>query len=203
MEYQGEPRAGPPPLGLRGKGVGRVEPFVPGMIMTLNKDRGVPGGKLPASAHGLIDSKTIFRRLYAPSVPHTTTHKGRSCASCHRSSLALGLGRGTLTLDTGGAAPRWRFAPAVETLPQDGLPADAWIPWGRAREDRHLATRTDARPFTPEEQQRVLRVGACLPCHDPTTPAGAGIYKDFQGALARVSPRCVVPGRKASSASAP
>ena len=202
VEYQGQPRAGPPPLGVRKttagvlRGAERIEPFVPGMIMTLNKDRGVPGGKLPDSADRLIDGKTIFRRLYAPSVPHTTTHKGRSCASCHRSSLALGLGRGKLTLDTGGAKPAWRFSPAVETLPQDGLPADAWIPWGRARTDRHLATRANARPFTQKEQHRVLRVGACLPCHDPATPAGQAIYRDFDKALDRVSPRCVIPAAR-------
>ena len=198
VEYQGEPRAGPPPLGVRtGKGPlaqGIVEPFVPGMIITLNVDRGVPGGKLPDSADALLDGKTLFRRLHAPSVPHTTTHHGRSCASCHRSSLALGLGRGKLEL-TAGPGPAWRFTPAVETLPRDGLPADAWVGFGQAGA-APLATRTDARPFTVAERRRILRVGACLPCHDPGSSDQQKIYRDFAKSLGGVSPRCLVPDLK-------
>ena len=61
----------------------RIEPFVPGMIMTLS--------------HPARDA-TKFVRQFAPLSPHTTG-ASRSCESCHRSSKALGLGDGGLLQD--------------------------------------------------------------------------------------------------------
>lgn len=199
VEYQGEPRAEPPALGVRhgsSAGKDRVEPFVPGMIITLNTpNKGqVPAGPPPASADKLVDGSSIFHRLYAPVAPHTSTHKGRSCASCHNEPLALGLGRGKLELvGADGEAVSWKFTPAFEITPRDGLPADAWTGFGQGRQGL-AATRTDARPFNPQEQHRILRVGACITCHDPTDAKHSGIYRDFQRSLKRVSPRCLVPG---------
>jgi hypothetical protein len=83
----------------------QIEPFVPGMIMTI--------------AHPAL-TDDHFVRMFAPLSPHTTG-KTRSCVSCHRSSKALGLGQGKLTKN-GGAI---RFEPAHKLL-RDGLPADAW-----------------------------------------------------------------------------
>ena len=83
----------------------RIELFVPGMIMTV--------------AHPDLE-KEKFVRIFAPLSPHTTG-KSRSCESCHRSSEALGLGRGRLTKNEG----KTEFEPAHDLL-RDGLPADAW-----------------------------------------------------------------------------
>ena len=110
--------------------------------------------------------------------------------SCHSDPLALGLGRGTLRLETRGAG-RWAFEPELETA-RDGLPADAWTGFLRTPRPRS-ATRADARPFNAEEQRRILRVGACLTCHEPTTAEVERIYRRFAESLARVTPRCVVP----------
>jgi hypothetical protein len=47
---------------------------------------------------------------------------------------------------------------------EDGLPADAWIPFLGERNDK-VSTRLNFTPFTIAEQQRILTVGACLTCH--------------------------------------
>jgi hypothetical protein len=83
----------------------QIELFVPGMIMTV--------------AHPDLEEEK-FVRVFAPLSPHTTG-RSRSCESCHRSSEALGLGRGRLTRKAGETV----FDPA-NVLLRDGLPADAW-----------------------------------------------------------------------------
>jgi hypothetical protein len=83
------------------------------------------------------------------------------------------------------------FEPEAD-LARDGLPADAWTGFLESPRPRST-TRTDARAFTPEEQQRILRVGACLTCHEPTDGEIERIYRGFEDSLARVTPRCVVP----------
>jgi hypothetical protein len=132
-----------------------------------------------------------FERLFSPVEPHTTARAGRSCASCHSDPLALGVGRGVLRLETEGGT-RWTFEPELEAA-RDGLPADAWTGFLEPPRPRST-TRSDARPFTPEEQRRILRVGACLACHEPSPREVERIYRNFEESLARVTPRCVVPG---------
>ena len=92
-----------PALGVNA--AGRIEAFVPGMIMTL--------------AHPSWDDEK-FVRMFAPLSPHTTG-KARSCESCHRSSRALGLGAG----DLAGGGHDFSFTPLHDLL-QDALPSDAW-----------------------------------------------------------------------------
>ena len=82
-----------------------IEAFVPGMIMTV--------------AHPSLPEPK-FVRQFAPLSPHTTG-AARSCASCHRSSEALGLGKGELVNDD----DQPYFVPGLELL-EDGLPSDAW-----------------------------------------------------------------------------
>jgi hypothetical protein len=121
-----------PALGI-GDG-GRIEPFVPGMIMTVS--------------HPSLQ-KEIFLRVFAPLSPHTTG-ASRSCASCHRSSSALGLGSGSLRIGT----DRIEFEPAEQRL-RDGLPADAWT-----NLDGSLGGLTPfggQRPLGPGEMESVLR----------------------------------------------
>lgn len=120
-----------PPLGVNADG--RIEAFVPGMIMSI--------------AHPAWDADK-FVRVFAPLSPHTTG-KSRSCASCHRSSEALGLGRGRLHLEDG----KLGFVPAGERL-HDGLPADAWTDIGNT-----LGGRTPIpgqRPLNEREMKRVF-----------------------------------------------
>lgn len=183
VELIDEFRADPPILGVRTfrDPDGRIEPFTPGMIMTLAVDP-VPAHSSPSEWTG----KGVFKRLYAPAVPHTTARSGRTCMSCHLDPLALGFGRGTLKLTDEGA---WTFSPQFADL-KDGLPADAWIEFPSGPGE---STRSDARPLNPLELDRIMRVGACLTCH-PSGPSVAGtIYEDFSRSLSSMSPECVNP----------
>ena len=186
-EESGPFSASLPTLGVRrvpaGSGARRelIETFVPGMILTIDRNR-EPGR--PADP--------VFRRLYARIEPHTTRREARSCVSCHNDPAAIGYGRGELRYDRTAAGGRWRFTPESPLLPDDGLPADAWIPFLRARGGM-VSTRDDVRPFTVDEQRRILRVGACLTCHAPASRVMRDSVKDFAALLVRRSPRCVLP----------
>jgi hypothetical protein len=176
--------ADPPTLGIREtpsdpanlRGV--IETFVPGMVLTL----ALPGQSGPP----------LFRRLYARIEPHTTQKGSRSCTSCHNNPVALGYGRGDLRYERTPRGGRWTFRPAAEVHPADGLPADAWIPFLGTRGGM-VSTREDVRPFTLEEQQRILRVGACLTCHDERSPVMRNSVRAFDKRLAQHSPRCLMP----------
>ncbi len=187
VETAGPFEAVPPTLGLRavtrpdGSRGDVVDTFVPGMILTIDRNR-TPGR--PAD--------TIFRRLYALASPHTTGAGGRSCQSCHNDPVALGYGKGVLRYEIGLSGGRWRFTPAHPLQAQDGLPADAWLGFLQARAGM-VSTRDDVRPFSVDEQKRILRVGACLTCHADGSPAMRGAVANFDATLARISRRCVLP----------
>ena len=171
-------RADPPTLGIRTTAAGDVvDTFVPGMILTID-----PGGS----------GATSFHRLYARTFAHTITAGSRSCESCHNDPQALGYGRGTLTYERAGEAGRWRFTPAAPANVHDGLPEDAWIPFLGARTDT-ASTRDDVRPFSVEEQRRILTTGACLTCHDGDSRVMQDAIADWGGTLGRVSRQCLLP----------
>ncbi len=176
----------PPTLGIRlqrdtqGREHATVETFVPGMILSVDRNRSA--GQPP---------DTIFRRLYGMTFAHTIRREPRTCRSCHTDPVALGYGRGRLHYEVRAASGRWRFEPK-EPLLQDGLPADAWIGFLGSR-DGMVSTRDDVRPFTVAEQQRILRVGACLTCHRDDSAVMAQAIADFQATLARRRPGCVLP----------
>jgi hypothetical protein len=203
VEYDGRPRRDAPALGVHTRdGVTRIEPVVPGMILTLNGPDVPAPDALPETAEPLVGERTRFLRAYALAVPHTTTTVGRSCASCHRDPFALGYGRGELSLEQVKSAWEWRFEPEHEVLPQDGLPADAWIAFLGG--PGAVATRRALAPLERDAQLRTLAVGACLECHDPATHRGRAIYSDFRASLGRATASCRVPPSPAPArASAP
>jgi hypothetical protein len=137
-----------PPLGV-GAG-GRVRPFVPGMVMTVEHPAlGIP----------------LFRRLFAPLSPHTTG-PARGCETCHRAPEALGLGRGHLAREGG----RWTFAPASPPL-GDGLPADAWTSLSGGEE----AGPAGGRPLAPAEVRRILEAELATPTRPEPADEGSGV----------------------------
>ncbi len=186
-EKSGPFAADAPTLGVRRLGAqsaGRrevVETFVPGMIVTIDRNR-APGK--PADP--------VFRRLYARIEPHATRREARSCESCHNDPVAIGYGRGELRYGRTSTGGRWTFRPASPTVTEDGLPADAWVPFLGARTGM-VSTREDVRPFTVEEQRGILLVGACLTCHPSDSRAMRDSVRDFKAALNRRSSRCVLP----------
>jgi hypothetical protein len=56
-----------------------------------------------------------------------------------------------------------------------------------------VSTRGDVRPFTAEEQRRILRVGACLTCHPGDSAVMRDSVRHFDALLARRGRRCVLP----------
>ena len=141
---------------------GEIGPGQPGMILQYDGRDG-----------------RVEPRLFGRLDPHTTARNGRSCASCHRDPVALGLGVGTLALD--GDIPKFTPNPAT-------LGRDRWTTLFAKNPGR--GTRRGARSLDAAEQRRVLRVGACLPCH---AAADDPVYRDFptifEAWRARSSPR--------------
>jgi hypothetical protein len=123
-------RNGLPPLGVNS--AGEIDVFVPGMIITVS--------------HPSWDSDRFFRE-FAPLSPHTIG-ASRSCESCHRSSEALGLGRGRLDERDGD----YIFEPEMPSL-QDGLPADAWTNLDNSLGGR--ASIDGERPLNPQEMKKI------------------------------------------------
>jgi len=130
-EERADVRNGPGALGVNEKG--RIEPFVPGMIMTLT--------------HPELDDER-FLRVFAPLSPHTTG-PSRSCESCHRSSVAVGLGEGRID-EKGG---KLDFLPE-HPLRRDGLPRDAWTNLDGSRSG--TAPQPGQRPLDAGEIESVL-----------------------------------------------
>lgn len=151
LEEPGPMFSEPGALGVRTLEDGglRFEPFIPGMVLTID----------------FGDGGTRFQRLYAPIASHTIRREARSCESCHADPLALGWGRGTIAFVSSGGTWTPRFTPRFPRRPEDGLPQDAWL-GVFARRGPEATTRTTTRPLDPAEQRRIVTVGACLRCHD-------------------------------------
>lgn len=165
---------------LDGKADERITTFIPGMILNL---------ELP---QGAAKDRNRFHRLFAPASSHTTVTKARDCRSCHANPAALGYGRGQLTYAVKYGVGHWHFTPTFPARMEDGLPSDAWI--GFLREPpAGTTTRKDARPFTLQEQRRILLVGACLQCHNEQKPHIAAVFANFKNYRAALRPQCTLP----------
>ena len=187
VEYAGLMSADLPVLGVRTDTTGRqpggkIVPAIPGMILTIDLHSYDPRA----------DTTPLFHRLFAPTEPHTTVAKGRSCKSCHNDPQTLGFGKGTLTYQVSGNYGQWTFTPAYALRPEDRLPEDAWTGFLRERTGT-VSTRTNFRPFTVAEQQRILTVGACLTCHQEDSEIMKESLLHYRQLLDHLSPRCVLP----------
>jgi hypothetical protein len=58
---------------------------------------------------------------------------------------------------------------------------------------RDISTRDDVRPFSVDEQRRVLAVGACLTCHDGASRLMQGLLRGERRIDGPVSPKCRTP----------
>ncbi|MCP5064022.1 MAG: hypothetical protein GY936_16390 [Ignavibacteriae bacterium] len=186
IEYLGEFFAEAPTLGVvehieEDKFSKKIEPFIPGMIMTLDK-----------SEYEKNNSEQIFKRLFAPSVPHTIQKESRSCESCHNSSLAIGYGRGELNYEIKNEVGVWNFKPTYEKYEYDNLPQDAWIGF-LTEPKKNIGTRENVRPFNLEEQKKILIVGACLTCHKSESEVMKKSLVDYDKLFLELSRRCVLP----------
>jgi len=184
VEYTDEYNAHLPALGIRYDGDSKlIIPVIPGMILTIDLN------SFNKKAHDSL----IFKRLFAPIEPHTTQKEGRSCKSCHNNPVALGYGEGTLEYKVDGTSGTWLFHPKYEDNIHDGLPEDAWTGFLQERSGV-VSTRTNVRPFSVEEQKRILTVGACLTCHEADSRIMRESLADFKKVLAKKSEHCIMPG---------
>ena len=186
VEYHGEFFAELPTLGIReeieeGRTIKRVDTFIPGMIMTLDK-----------SKYKTKDSELIFKRLFAPAVSHTIQKGSRSCESCHNDPLALGYGRGELEYIVNNNIGRWIFESKFGNIKYDNLPEDAWIGFMQTR-TTDMATRENIRPFNIDEQKKILTVGACLTCHKADSEIMITSLSDYKKQLSKLPKECVLP----------
>ncbi len=186
VEYNGGFFAELPTLGIKKENVNgriknKVETFIPGMIMSLDKN------KFDNKEH-----KIMFNRLFALSIPHTVRKESRSCGSCHNNSLALGYGRGKLEYIIYNNIGRWIFEPKYKLSEFDNLPEDAWIGFLQTR-SQNMATRINIRPFNLEEQKRILLVGACLTCHNSDSEVMKNSLNNFQSEIKKISKECILP----------
>lgn len=172
LETPGDYRADAPTLGVRKakRGGEEITPFVPGMILQID-------GRAP-------------RRLFSPLAPHTISRKARTCESCHTDPQAFGFGRGKLSYASAGGTGVWRFDPAAKTA-ADGLPADAWIGFLTGTGGDTL--RPGTRAFTVEEQNHILRAGACLTCHAAASTVMTAYLADPLSHRNRTGPQCSAP----------
>lgn len=187
IEHVAEFGFAPPTIGVKKTGnTKEFVPAIPGMIMTLDKTsfKGNKSGK---------DQK--FVRWYAPNAAHTTTKSTRNCASCHINSQALGFGKGTLNYVVNSKTARWEFTSYYANTPQDGLPQDAWI--GFMKDLNVKITYSSHDYFFPldlEEQKKMLKVGACIYCHQKDDKFLKRLTNgDYQKMLKTRKKACVIP----------
>lgn len=185
-EKTGDIFAEPPVLGIRtitdkfGKKAEIADNFIPGMILSINKVK-FPKGR----AKG-----TMFRRFYAPAFPHTVVKATRTCNSCHADPLVLGYGRGELNYEIKNGMGKWIFKPRYKQRKEDSLSADAWTGFLQGRSGI-ASTRVGARPFTVEEQKKILSAGACLKCHKPES-FQIQMYL-MNGRYTTLNKKCIIP----------
>jgi hypothetical protein len=185
VEHVGKFMSLPPTLGVLLPGqdtAGVIRPAVPGMILSIDPSGFIPGqGKIP-----------LFARLYAPIEPHTTMARGRSCRSCHLDPVSLGYGEGKLEYIISGNSGHWAFTPRYRSRDEDHLPEDAWIGFLQPASNQ-ASTRLNFRPFTPEEQKRILLVGSCLQCHAEESMVMKSSLDQFNLLLRKRSEKCALP----------
>ena len=157
-----------PSLGVREhEGKKEIITFVPGMIISLDK-----------SGYTNIPDDITHQRLFAPIVAHTISKKGRNCKTCHNNPNAIGYGRGQFNKNKTDDTTPWTFYAAYENWIHDDLPQDAWVGFLDYPKKKSV-THADTRPFSVNEQLRILDVGRCLQCHEDQSKGMKLALEDF------------------------
>ena len=182
VEFVGLYLAGQPTLGVVEGDAREVKTFTPGMILTIDQSKYDPDAKDPF----------IFHRLYAPLEAHTTSAKGRTCRSCHNEPMAIGYGHGLLKYSIEKGIGEWTFEPRFANNDNDGLPEDAWISF-LSEPTNNNSTRTNSRPFSLQEQKRILLVGTCLECHEDNSDIALSTLENFEKVIEQKSENCILP----------
>ncbi len=180
VEFAGKNFARAPLLGISGEAESKVVTVMPGMVLTIDQESFEKG------------KGGSFHRLFAPASGHTTVREGRSCKLCHNSPLALGYGDGELTYTITGTAGRWGFEPKFALIEHDSIPEDGWTGFLKEAKSPN-STRPGLRPFTVNEQKRILEVGSCLTCHDGKSKVMELALEDYSKIRSQRRKRCILP----------
>ena len=197
VESSGTFQVVPPTLGIRrttdGRGGSRdaVDTFIPG------NDRDDRSGRRTRTSVGgnsrwWSASVAIVRAVVRAALLPYGWQDGRGRASPATTiPLHSASARGNYDSYAKGPAGTGRSCPNTARR-RTGFPADAWTGF---LQDRSVRTSTSegSRPFTADEQRRILAVGACLTCHDATSRVMKESVSNFQRVIRRASPKCVIP----------
>ena len=183
VEHKGTFSAKLPALGVRtSEDKKEIVPVNPGMILTLD---------IKSYTNSDKDS-AIFRRLFSPIAPHTTSEKGRSCKSCHNNPVALGYGEGELKYVVQENSGEWKFIPKFKNDINDNLPEDAWTGFLQNRSGM-VSTRKNVFPLNIDEQKKILTVGACLTCHEENSDVINESLDNFNKLIKEHNQKCIFP----------
>jgi hypothetical protein len=99
--------------------------------------------------------------------PHSTQKKARTCASCHLSLAALGLGEGDLEIGKHARGRDDKLRPLVQTAKVTNDSELSPTAKGSLRGEPLAGFGQEgARPFGQKEIARILRAANCITCHD-------------------------------------
>ena len=204
-----------PVLGIRKEKSGKevIETFIPGMVLTIDKFK-IPQNKIfkrlfaPTFSHTINKSGRSCKSCHnnplalgygKGKLSYILTDKETerlaelvSASSNSKNISEIPIPIKSLRNDKSNYFGTWSFEPQFLNHKEDNLPKDAWIGFLKTR-DESSTTRTNTRPFTIEEQKRILLVGACLTCHEETSKVIKESLLDFENAVGRISKKCVLP----------
>lgn len=165
-------------LGVRIKdGKKEIIEVMPGMILTIKKSK---------------NEKEKFNRLFAPAFSHTIRKEAKSCESCHLNPVMYGYGRGKLEYKIQNNIGKWTFSPMYSLTKFDNMPQDAWIEFLKERK-LNSATRENIRPFSVDEQKKILTLGSCLKCHKSNSKVINATLFDFEKVIKLRTKKCILP----------
>lgn len=136
-----------PTLGINTEG--KVSPFIPGCQVFFTQ---MDGDKMIVNNKTFTTVDGTSGIAHAPIQPHTVQKTARTCADCHQSRKALGLGGGYYDIQ--------------DNFP-DGAPINFELERIVDEEGNQLqaTAHEGSRPFNKEELQRISRSGTCVACH--------------------------------------
>lgn len=133
-----------PALGINAEG--RVSTFIPGCQAIFTQ----VDGAAPLVSNRIYTTVDGTSGIGTNAIqPHTVSREARSCADCHATPKALGLGSGHYVSRDNGLPIDFELERIVD---EDGV---------QIQQTAH----DGARPFNKDELSRISRVGTCIACH--------------------------------------
>ena len=129
---------------------GKVSPFIPGCQVIFSQ---VKGKQTLVSNHAFTTVDGTSGLAQNAVQPHTISKESRTCADCHMSRKALGLGSG--------------FYDITDNFPDGPPPVEFELEQIVTADGKQLqaTNHVGARPLNKEEIEHTRRIGTCIACH--------------------------------------